>query len=342
MKKNSLAVLLQMWQCPLCKEFYEGMAKARHQCNSYKDANDKSRCDQVKGVSAELLAGEVKCVTTDELSEELSEESEVSEESADWDNREECDKLPLVTAPARQTPAWEFTRRTRKKGPDERPYCMQDSMVLSEPRDMVAVFTWWRNFVRVTHERCSPQFWKFFLPLHEKNKATVDTALNAAKEVFMSHIKDTPFWHRFPGTSRRILQRRIDTRFWARVTHTVEIKLTQFRLPKPTAFLKFTFVDPIFAWIVAARRQPPKTLHFKPAPAYDASGDRMYGGGIQQGLCFEKACRSCPPGYPSCTYLLVNIMISVSCSLHISVCEYFVIRLMFAPVVKIHFLNINN
>jgi hypothetical protein len=45
-------------------------------------------------------------------------------------------------------------------------------------------------------------------------------------------------------------------------------------------------------------------MHWKPAPCFTASGVPLYGGGIQQGLSFARACRSCPPGaYPMCISL---------------------------------------
>ena len=52
---------------------------------------------------------------------------------------------------------------------------------------------------------------------------------------------------------------------------------------------------------MAARRQDPYELHWKPVVA---RRDRVYGGGIQYGKCFETACNTCPPGsYPMCISL---------------------------------------
>ena len=60
-------------------------------------------------------------------------------------------------------------------------------------------------------------------------------------------------------------------------------------------------MDPLFAWIVAAQRQRADDMHFKPCMKKTPSGIPLYGGGVQQGLAFKEACRSCPAGtHPMC------------------------------------------
>ena len=282
------------WSCPVCDEEYVGMAKARHQRNIYKDANDVRRCDN-------------------SLHNDTTKRRPIVDTSDDSDN---CDMdfiaapgsaqriihddtaSTVITTPVPQTPAFEFTRRPRVlKNVKERHYCLSNAIVPASmtPLNMVAIMDAWKMFVMSVHSKCSADFWRFFLPLHAASKSTIDIALASAKKVFMQGAKGTQSWDQFPGTSR-ILKHRIDERFWARITHTVRIDLSGFKLAKPVKFIEFKFVDPIFGWIIASQKQPPESMHFKARPAYNQFGDRLYGGGIEQGHAFEEACRSCPAG----------------------------------------------
>jgi len=58
--------------------------------------------------------------------------------------------------------------------------------------------------------------------------------------------------------------------------------------------VEFKFINPLWAWVMAARRQDPLDLHWKPVP----QGRRvpLYGGGIQHGEFFRTACRGLPKG----------------------------------------------
>ena len=264
------------------------MAKARHQSNIYKDDHDIRRCDNIPHGEAANQRRQIKGGNISHSD---------TESSVDYEDYD----VPIITEPVHETPPYDLTRRMRISSSGERrTYSMHTMSVVPPditPVNMVLVMDSWRRFLVRTHQSCSTSFWQFFLPLHQKPKSTIDVALAAAKNVFMKSLKGTTDWEQFPG-SWRVLKRRIDSRFWARVTHTVNIDLSKFKLPRPISEMEFKFIDPIFAWIVAALRQPPHSMEFKARPVFDQHGDPMYGGGVQQGLCFQEACRSCPPGIP--------------------------------------------
>ena len=156
-----------------------------------------------------------------------------------------------------------------------------------------------RYKVRV-YQTCSARFWKYFLPMHHHPVNAIDAALRSAKLTFMS--KHDPDWKDFPTTRRTLLTKmgKVDN-FWSSVLHTATIDVSRVRLSKPlasgTRTVTFEFIDPVWAWLMAASRLPPSDLHWKPVAQNLQRA--VYGGGIQYGQCFLEAYKSCPQGsYP--------------------------------------------
>ena len=86
--------------------------------------------------------------------------------------------------------------------------------------------------------------------------------------------------------------------FWCRVTYTHTIDLSDYQLPGCTS-VKFSFVDPMFAWIqrcnslVAAGQ----AVHWQPRQLFHPTADvEGYGAGIEYGLLFRSAARRIPSG----------------------------------------------
>ena len=52
----------------------------------------------------------------------------------------------------------------------------------------------------------------------------------------------------------------------------------------------------MWAWIVGAREMNPVDVLWEPRTQIDNDGNRLYGGGVQYGKCFETAYQSCPAG----------------------------------------------
>ena len=156
--------------------------------------------------------------------------------------------------------------------------------------------------MKEVRECCSPKFWKFYLSLHTQAGVAIDAALSAVKTTFMSSAQTTSEWKLFPSSRRKLMDKiKKISPFWPQVMHTKDIDLSGFDLPKAIKKLQFRFVDPIYAWVVAAQRQRADDMHWVPAPVCSVTGAREYGGGIQQGKCFQQACDSCPRGtYPMC------------------------------------------
>ena len=163
------------------------------------------------------------------------------------------------------------------------------------------------RYVLNVYRVCSPQFWSFFLPLHRFSAAAIDAALGAAKKNFLT--KGTVEWSMFPPSKRAFLQKiNKVTPFWRSVSHETTINLEQFKLPSGIKEMKFRFIDPIWGWLMAAGAQDPLDLHWKNV---QQSSQPVYGGGVQYGKAFARACASCPPGtLYVCFYVVTCVSIT--------------------------------
>ena len=150
-----------------------------------------------------------------------------------------------------------------------------------------------RSYLNRVKRVASDTFWTFFLGIHTQSMVAIDAALQSAKKTFL--LKDRKFYGSKRGMLRTI--RKLPP-FWNAVTHSVQFNLEQFGMPDQK--MTFRFLNPIWAWLLAARRQNPESLLWNPYQQVDrASGERVYGGGVQYGNAFHTACQSCPIGtYP--------------------------------------------
>ena len=211
--------------------------------------------------------------------------------------------VPLITAPATTAPLASLARRQPMSWEDERElrggYIITEALPsrAEEARQMSATQDAWEHVLRTTKSACSDDFWKIFLQLHTYSTVAIDSSLRAVKQVF---VTETVAKRKFPISKRALLAKMDSARtFWSRIRHTYEVDLSQFNLPSGTTSVQFKFVDPVWAWIMAARRQHPLEMHWK--PFVQAHRKEKYGGGIQYGKWFQQACRSLPPGsYPMC------------------------------------------
>ena len=157
-------------------------------------------------------------------------------------------------------------------------------------RDMLSIQDQYDTYRFNVTNLCSPEFWNFFLSLHTCAAAAIDAALLAARRIFLKPKSDK--WKMFPP-SKRALFTKINKlpQFWVHVKHTIEIDVSAFALPSRLTKIAFEFIDPIWAWIVAARKQNPVDLHWI---SVEQGEVEEYGGGVQYGEAFRQACMSCP------------------------------------------------
>ena len=230
------------------------------------------------------------------------------------DDPSRCDKImapvvirapvvPVITAPAMTAPLTNLARRQPMSWEDEREqrsgYTIHEAPAIftEEARHMSGIQEAWQEMLRSTKSSCSDNFWKIFLEIHRHSTIAIDSSLQAVKKVFVPEACEK---QKFPISKRALLAKMDSARmFWPQIRHTYVVDLSRFKLPSGTTSLEFKFVDPVWAWIIAARRQHPLEMHWK--PFMQSRFNEKFGGGIQHGKWFQRACSSLPPGaYPMC------------------------------------------
>ena len=160
----------------------------------------------------------------------------------------------------------------------------------------------WVQYLRDVSDQFSPEFWTFFCSMHEQPTVAIDAALKGVKRGFL--LPRVPARLKMFATSKQHMLTRIHKNvpsFLTKVSHSLTIDLASFGL---TEKLTFTFLDPVWAWLKACSTLPPEETHWIPQRRFNAHGQRVYGGGVENGKSFEEAFRSCPAGgYP----MLINL-----------------------------------
>lgn len=250
------------WTCYLCNKTIIGRQQQnRHKSNLWKLADDPTRCDHVATNNTTTPAPAI--ITRPIGKTELA---------------------------RRATVQWDTERNARAA------YIVRRNDILDTNhrcRNLIPVQNAWDAHLDVTKDLCSDEFWQVFLPIHSSPRVHIDTTLRAVKKVFVQPEDRKKF-----PIDLRSLRKSIAALkpFWPKVLHTYRIDLSKFakQLPSGTTHLMFHFVDPIWGWLQAARRQHPLEMHWKPAA--QRSSHKVYGGGIQFGEFFRHACSNIPEG----------------------------------------------
>ena len=171
-------------------------------------------------------------------------------------------------------------------------------------RDIAHLQFAWRMYCKDVRSIFSPAFWQFFLPMHTLPRKAVDVALRCAKDTFGPCYR----LGTFPQTTRWMFDRMAAkvAPFWPKVMHSMDIDLSAFDLPPNKRSLAFEFIDPLWGWVWAASKQPPREMQWVPEiqTMHKYPNQPLYGGGLQFGEAFAEAYRTCPAGtFPMCVSL---------------------------------------
>jgi len=295
------------WKCLLCGVRVDGhRQQADHMRNYGYDADDPRRCDNVirqtipaviTNPGDNVIWQTIPAVITNPV-ENNSPDNDVDDGDFSFASDHRCIKL--------------LTRRRRADDPSASKYYKEVLVarplpvmtMKEEPIDMTVLQVAWDQYLKDIKGLGSSSFWKFFLDLHDQPQVAIDAALQAARSTFLSKSsKDERY--KFIPSKRELLRRmqKITPQFWPRVTHSINLDLTKFNINKK---ILFRFVDPIWAWIMSARRLLSiQNLEWQAKVQIDRhTGERLYGGGVEFGDAFQTACLSCPVGtYPMCVSL---------------------------------------
>ena len=293
------------WRCHLCGVVFMGRhQRAAHMRNMWKDASDRTRCDYIEGLQ---VGNDV--VGSDEDTDAAVEQDIVLTHPQQVGNDENAaaEQDMVITHPQQfgnvithpLTPLHELARRqpldTVENNHVRSAYCITPYLGRTPgARDFCSIQDAWETMLGEIKSKCNDKFWKLFLQLHTFSGVVIDKCLQCVKNTFLNRANTRDF----PASRRTLLQKiKSETHdFWLRVRHTARIDLSPFDLPSGTRYLDFKFIDPIWGWLVAARRQAPIDMHWKPRAQPRDRSNRYYGEGIQCGDYFRTSYDSCPVG----------------------------------------------
>ena len=258
-------------RCYLCDTVLRNndQLRSNHMRNFWKSSDDPTRCDNVQ-ISLNRRIVTVPLIT---MPVEVD---------------------PVVSMARRRPSTWHREREVRSR------YAVKQCEVSTvDARDLTLIQNRWDEKLTELSQLNDGKFWRLFLAMYTLSGTAIDSALNVVKKMFMSEVDPK----RFPISRRSLLEKMGTlTPFWPQVLHTTRIDLSRFELPSGTKEICFKFVDPIWGWLVAARRQNPLELHWKPLA--QRLGRELYGQGIHCGQLFKHACASVPRGsFPMCVGL---------------------------------------
>ena len=144
----------------------------------------------------------------------------------------------------------------------------------------------------------SDEFWRLFATLYRERVGIIDRVLQTTREVFV-HEKEMK--RRFPISTRQIHKQAVEAAgdFTCHIMHEIDVDVSMFDLPdNVNPFVKFRFINPLWAWIQAANDMVAAghCMSFKPKVMLNTRGERLYGSGVQFGDAIKFACARTPRG----------------------------------------------
>lgn len=270
---------MESWTCPLCRQPINGKFSVNnHLRNIWKKKDDPTRCDFLlrNAPANETTVATVPLIPAAVITQPIP------------------PRVSLVDLARRDPLNINSQRQMRQTYTIHRP--LRGGLTVTQTdgcRDFLHIQHLWDRYRAGVRQVASRQFWKFFLPLHTLSGTAIDSALGNAKKVFLT--PQTEPWRQFPSSRRALfdkIKRKVPP-FWTHCMHTFRIDLEKFDLPGDTKSLDFVFIDPLWGWIMAARRQHPLDMHWK--PVIQGGQTPLYGGGVQFGKCFQEADRTISP-----------------------------------------------
>ena len=156
------------------------------------------------------------------------------------------------------------------------------------------------DYCKVVRELFSVDFWRVFSSVFQERVGVIDRVLKTTRDVF---VRDRAQLRRFPNSVRAMQKatRSAAGDFSAHLMHEIDVDLRNYNLPVTSArdrqqFVKFRFVNPLWAWVQAANDMVTAghTCFFKPQIMLNGNGERIHGGGVQFGDALKFAAAQTP------------------------------------------------
>ena len=148
---------------------------------------------------------------------------------------------------------------------------------------------------KLVRETYSTNFWNVFSSVYEEKNVLIDRVLATCKKLYCKKNEKK----RFETSVRQLISKskQVAGHFPLLVLHDKIIKVAQFGLPGNLKEVKFTFINPLWAWVSASNdmKDAGFDMHFEPkAMWHERTGHRLYGAGVQFGDALKFAAARTP------------------------------------------------
>lgn len=144
----------------------------------------------------------------------------------------------------------------------------------------------WYDLARQAGKLFPKPMWSLLRAVQYNSKVTQDKVLRAVRPILSSQMR-----REWPTSRLQVdtkLKKTVGS-FYPRVTRHVDINLNHWNLPGLEKPLRFTFIDPIFAWVRCANKlSRDHQLHFKYEELrHPLTRQLLYGASVANGLIMK-------------------------------------------------------
>ena len=152
------------------------------------------------------------------------------------------------------------------------------------------------EYCKIVRLQYSDAFWRLLSSVYKERVGIIDRVLKITRDIFVS---DKTLKKRFATSVRamKMVTEAAAGNFTSHIMHEICVDLRNMQLPGHSEpFLKFRFINPLWAWIQAANDMVAagKTMFFKPQTMLNETGERLYGAGVQFGDALKFAATRTP------------------------------------------------
>jgi hypothetical protein len=156
------------------------------------------------------------------------------------------------------------------------------------------------NYCKDVRKLYSDKFWRVFSSVYQEKVVLIDKVLKACKDVYVSEGVSHQTSRRFETSVRELRNKMRNTAgdFNSHLIHEIDIDLGGFGLPH-VRVLKFRFVNPLWAWTVAANDMiaAGHTMHFvAKTMLHRRTREQLYGESVVFGQKLKLAAALTPEG----------------------------------------------
>lgn len=161
------------------------------------------------------------------------------------------------------------------------------------PRNLIPTQQLWMTMAKTAGKLFPKTMWRILRAVINQSKVTQDKVLQAVMPLLSTSQRRE--WPKTRVAVDNKIKKKVGS-FYPRVTRHVTIDLSHVKLSGMPKTLKFTYLDPVFAWVrCAAKLSRNHQLHFNYEELRHPETDELlFGASVANGLIMKRACMQIP------------------------------------------------